>query len=1578
MLSSSEEYVRVQIEALREKLLDLTLRNRMLNYKPSKRLSIVIEGEDSQTLYSLLVDEGKRFSFTGKPDPERWDARAQTDEPRDYADDVSMSRFREDAIAELEGFLGHAAVTVDKADTKLSTTEYESVLQAKLRTIRREANLVNEELGVNTLFLTLGVLEWQESDARVCKAPLVFVPVRLDQLANGQVRLVHEGGDAGVNLPLGAKLGEFNLKMPDWTDDKPLVTYLNEVVGTIRERVGWRVLPNEVHLGFFSYEKYSMYVDLGGDAWPEGKKPWQNVDLAAMLGGQGYPRSESRVNESSQLDRVRGVAECHEVYDADSSQTIAMVRAAEGISMVVEGPPGTGKSQTITNIIAEAVAAGRTVLFVSAKRAALEVVTRRLDEAGLHDVYLDLHDKGANRKEFYDELNRTVKRSLKLAEEQLKVQRLAELRALLNAYCDAVNTPVGQYGVPPFTAMARLARLPKEDVEDRAGRIPFEVLSAMTVEDVDLALPKVAALQERCAAIGVPIEHAFWGAGINYLDPSLKLDLETDLREAVGWLQQALDDWTTAASLLRVDVEPSADHVRVLQACVARAESAPELDGVAVKASTWQADHAKVVSAITALRSRADARERQSRTVRPEAWSVDVGSLVVTYREWGPRWYRFLSGAFRSARQQARALLTDTAPDSVDSQLAALEDIRGSRASEAVINEADGLMQRLFGAQWQGVESDPDVLSKLLEWVLALKDDVEQGTIPDGLLDFFAGRTPLPEASAAVDRAVASVQRTLHGYEAVAKTLAYPTEGASGTLLATLHARLKSWQDSLPTLSEYIAYREARRQAQAVVPEALVTVADTWPGSANRLCDTFLRSYFSGVVRQAMQERPELKSFERLGHERAIAEFMSLDDFSLRYNRARVRLEHHRRLPSFDSATGNLQLLKVQCELKRKHKPIRWAMSRAGEAVMRIKPVFMMSPLSVAIHLPPELPAFDLVIFDEASQVRPEDALCAIARAKQCIVVGDTRQMPPTSFFDRVLVDEAEEEVDEVREFGAEARKLESILSLLSAVVGDSNRRPMLRWHYRSVHPSLIQPSNELFYDNRLVIFPSPSADVAGRRIGVVFHHDPNTVYEAGSGKRWNPKEASAVAQAVLQHIKTHPEESLLVAAMNKPQADLIYDEVSKLERQHPDVFADYRGKHPHEPLDVKNLETVQGDERDVVMVSITYGRDAAGVIRQTFGPILQEGGERRLNVLFTRARRRCEIFSNMVGDDLRNEAGRVGVTTLKAFLNFAERGTLYVPEASGEAPESPFEEEVAAALRSAGYQVDSQVGCEGYRIDLCVVDPQQPGRYLLGIECDGATYHSARSVRDRDKLRQRILEHRGWTLHRIWSPDWWQDRDAEVERLLRAIESARNSLPELGIEEHEPDDDGTFVVESAERPAESTLTRPYVASTAKLIDSTEAGFIQFVGEIIRTEGPMHHDLLLARMRAAMGVGRVGANIRAWFESMLAKVPNVQRIEDAWYAEPAQLVLPRDWSQRPSDEKKTNYVTEAEIAAAIKSVVRRSFGIHWRDAAREAWTLLGFKRVTDAAIGRADAVLSKLIANGGVVRRDEQLHPPGS
>ena len=756
----------------------------------------------------------------------------------------------------------------------------------------------------------------------------------------------------------------------------------------------------------------------------------------------------------------------------------------------------------------------------------------------------------------------------------------------------------------------------------------------------------------------------------------------------------------------------------------------------------------------------------------------------------------------------------------------------------------------------------------------------------------------------------------------------------------------------------------------------MVTIASVWQRAGEHLTHSFKRSYYTGIVRSAVASRPELKSFDRAIQQEAIDEFQKLDDFKLKFNRAAVRMSHHRSLPSFDLQVGNLNLLRIQCELQRRHKPIRWIMERAGEAIQKIKPVFMMSPLSVAIHLPPELPQFDMVIFDEASQIRPEDAISSIARAKQAIVVGDTRQMPPTNFFDRMIDDDGSND-EEYTEVGAEARKVESILSLMSAVAMGRARRPDLRWHYRSVHPSLIQPSNEMFYDRRLVVFPSANIEVNGQRLGLVLHSITDAVYEPGSSKRINQKEAETIAIAVVEHVKNHPDESLLVAAMNKPQADLIYDEVQKLEQANPSSFESFRRKHPHEPLAIKNLENIQGDERDVVYISVTYGKDATGVLRQQFGPLLREGGERRLNVLITRARRRCEVFAGISADDLRNDSNRQGVESLKRFLKFAQTGSLQTGTLTHREAESPFEEEVAQELSSRGYQLDLQVGFDGFRIDLAIIDPQHPGSYILGVECDGATYHSARSARDRDKLRQRILEARGWKLHRIWSQDWWQDREQEMLRLIQAIEDAKDH-EDIGINSPPADIEipaETFIQE-LDQPDTPRFLRPYEATPTPGRLQSRFELEQYTDLVVHTEGPIHEDLLALRIREASGMGRLANADKALIQALLSAAKHKYLYTvDGYFANQTQLASPRDWSARPTNERKFELVTEMEIAAGMRHVVANAFGITAEEAARSALMLMGFKRITPNALSRGLSVVHRMVTAGGIVESEGRLYP---
>lgn len=1557
--------VRKQIEAFRRKLLDLTMRNRMLNYRLSVRLGLEVVGESSIEVLRILVEESRPMTFTGQPDPPK---RLTVDELRDVADEVAMAEYRARAEEELDAYLESPATPVEKLDRRLATKEYTSHLALKLRAIQREAHLAQEELGINTLFLTLGSLEWSGPDDRTFRAPLIYVPVKLEHRANGSLRLIHDGSDPGENLPLRHKLAELDIKLPDWDDEKPVYEFFNELTSTIKHKPEWRVHPDDIFLGFFNYEKFAMYMDLSGEHWPDDRKPWMDEDLKAML-GSGYVDIPDDLASGS-IDPVRPPEACHEVYDADSSQAIALIRAGQGISMVIEGPPGTGKSQTITNIIAEAVAAGRTVLFVSAKRAAVEVVKRRLTDAGLGEMCLDLHDKLTNRKQFYSEIRRTVGRTLQLKDETQRVERFAELREKLNAHAEAVNNPLPAYGLSPFEAMIELSRLPSETADDRDGRIPFEKIKGWNKSDAIRFEPITRALQRRVSEIGIPAAHPYWGCRISFIDPAIRLDLQSALPEAFSALAEADEKLGKAASAFGISGLDSAADVRILESCVAWGRRAHGHLEVAIRADDWEKSATTIERTLALLEIRNDILSRLQGQVNPATWSTDITPVTQAYIKHSGKLLRFLVGEFRVAKSQIPTILNPGAALDDLSVKDILVDICSARTAQIAVEEAEPLMSRLFGKEWRGLDSDPQLIRSLLNWVLQLREDVSSGAAPTQVLDYLESQGPTPEHESWLEIASNETEEALAAYKLAAANLDYPTDSALDESIASLRERVAGWQASLPNLASYVNFSEARRQAQAAGLGAVVDLADRWPLAGDRLTDAVKRSYYLGVVRDAMEKRPALRTFERVTHEEMIREFRDLDDFSLKYNRARVRIAHHRAMPTFDQAAGNLRLLKVQCELQRSHKPIRWIMSRAGEAVQRIKPVFMMSPLSVAIHLPPDLPPFDVVIFDEASQVKPEDALCAIVRAKQTIVVGDTRQMPPTNFFDRVGDGEDFEAEDEETELAQESAKLESILSLMSSVVLGRARRPDLQWHYRSIHPGLIQPSNQMFYDGRLIVFPSADSHPDGSAVGTIFHHHPETIYEAGSQKRINRREAEIVADAVLRHVQTEPHLSLMVAAMNKPQADLIHSEVQKRERRFPEAFAAYRPANASETIEIKNLETVQGDERDVVFISVTYGRGTDGLIRQHFGPILKGGGERRLNVLISRARRRCEVFSNITAEDIRTDADRVGLTTLKRYLDFAENGRWDAKLDPADQAQSPFERELSNALRGHGYEVESRLGSEGFSIDLAVRDPEATSRFLLGIETDGPSYCNARSARDRDKLQERVLRDRGWQLHRIWCHDWWQDKESEIARVLGAL--APNPVETTPIDPAPTDSSPTEPTATADdfvdEAARSTAATPRYSLPPPLPELVEDRHVpDLVVSTVRDEGPIHYDLLMIRLRTAQGLARLGPAARALYEDAIFRSIErgaVKMIADAFIRSDEQLKTVRDWSDVP--DRKSSYVTGIELSNALVQAIRTSYGLERADAAKAAWTLLGFKRVGGEAIAEADIQLEALISSGHV------------
>lgn len=532
-------------------------------------------------------------------------------------------------------------------------------------------------------------------------------------------------------------------------------------------------------------------------------------------------------------------------------------------------------------------------------------------------------------------------------------------------------------------------------------------------------------------------------------------------------------------------------------------------------------------------------------------------------------------------------------------------------------------------------------------------------------------------------------------------------------------------------------------------------------------------AFWDAWLRVAETMRPE--AFEMARHEKETArQSFQFSDRNLPHlNRAFVAREVYR--PRGEIASGcpgpratdltNLALIEREIKKGQKHVPARELVRRSGHALQQLIPCWMMGPGAVAQFLPPGRIEFDLLVVDEASQVRPEDSLGSLARAKQIVIVGDSKQMPPSDVFS-VHAERDEDDEDEA----SPAEELESILDVFTNFLS----APALGWHYRSQHHSLILYSNEFFYDRSLLI--PPSTQIGDGPLGVKWQYCAN----ANFTNRRNPVEAEEVVRQLSQHIilnARHPverQESVAVVTMSRTQQELIEELFDRKTREWPDLASALESFKPSAPIIIRNLENIQGDERDVVIISFTYGPDVAtGKVAQRFALINRAGGWRRLNVLFSRARLRTIVVSSMKSEQVLPRAERTedGVVHLRNYLKFAETGRLPdSPDGPRREPDSEFERSVGRIVQGLGFEVHFQVGTMGFFIDLAIPDPASPARYLCGIECDGAPYHSHPTARDRDRLREEILRARGWEIFRIWSTDWYRNRQTEVERLRRYL----------------------------------------------------------------------------------------------------------------------------------------------------------------------------------------------------------------
>ena len=823
------------------------------------------------------------------------------------------------------------------------------------------------------------------------------------------------------------------------------------------------------------------------------------------------------------------------------------------------------------------------------------------------------------------------------------------------------------------------------------------------------------------------------------------------------------------------------------------------------------------------------------------------------------------------------------------------------------------------------------------------------------------------------------------------KSLFEHAEAFDEYVFGDLIDRLTNCRNKKHLLEEWVDYCSNREKCKKAGLGAYIAQIDNTSIKDEYIVDAYLKRFYHLWLDAVLPNFPAVQNFRGRIQNQTITEFCELDKGQFKIAQARVRERALSRIPDFNSINGardEIAILKRELNKQRRLMPLRKLFMAIPNLVTSLRPCFMMSPLSVSVFLEAQSYDFDLVIFDEASQVHTEDAIGAIMRGKQVIIVGDTKQLPPTSFFSTSLNDEDfDVDSDDAIEDN-DAGAYESILDEAVSVLPERS----LRWHYRSRHEHLIAFSNIKIYNSQLITFPSSTESAPDCGVEYVFVKEG--VYDRG-GKKNNIAEARKVADLVFEHFKLHPNRSLGVVTFSEAQQNAVDAAIRQKRLQNP-RFDKFFIEDKEEPFFIKNLENVQGDERDTIIFSIGYAKDSKGIMYMNFGPLSREGGYRRLNVAITRAKHNVKLVGSIVPTDIDLEkVSSEGVKMLRSYIEFAQQGIVALDKELTFNYDldfdSPFEEAVYDFLQSKGYNVVTQVGCSGFRIDMAVKHPTQSGKFAIGIECDGAAYHSSRTARERDRLRQAVLEDMGWTIYRIWSTDWIKDQKTEEERLINAVEKA---LGRAVVESEDND-----VSDSSDSNADTVIPIIEIEEKIELSEVGDKGYgfdlykrayplniidesggtregYDIAWDIISLEQPIHFEELCRRIAPAYGRQKATSVVRDevkhifryHLKGMITEDKNeFVRIKD--FADiKVRIPNPDDDYLRP-----ITYICDEELALAMKTIALHSFGITPDDLFIVTAREFGFKRTGENIIYSLRKVYQQMLKNNEVTEVDAKV-----
>lgn len=1572
-LSGNETQTVITKQLLWERrLLDLSLRNNLLNIRITKNTLQLIPANLS-CLEDALAD-GEEFRILHRPAD--WESPAM---------DFGIYS----SIPESDPMVG--IINSELSQKRLRFYLPENDLGKALTHLYRSSRTSIEENGANTLYLALGLLKWYEtpSSERPRYAPILLLPVEIirKSAAKGYVIRSREE-ETMMNITLLEMLRQnFGISIsglaPLPTDESGVnVKLIYSIIrNSIKNQRKWDVEEQAI-LGIFSFNKFIMWNDIHNNA----NKLVQNKIVSSLINGKIEWEAATEEIDATDMDKQVSPADIVLPIIADSSQLEAIYEAVHDKTFILHGPPGTGKSQTITNIIANALYKGKRVLFVAEKMAALSVVQNRLAAIGLAPFCLEIHSNKTKKSAVISQLKETTEiiRQTPPEEFRKEAERLLNLRAELNQYIEALHKEY-PFGVSLYDAIIHYQSVDVESCFD----IPQAYLDTLDKDTFAQWEDAIELLVRTANACGHPYQHPLTGISITEYSSAVKegsSQLLTGFIDLLTTIRQKLDVFSIL--LKDTDIHPTRKDFQTISHIIRRILDIPELTPGLLTLPLLNETLNEYREVVVHGRKRDEQRKEIETGFTQEILSINAKQMLAEWNRVSDQWFLPRYFGQRKIRKAINVYALKTI-ETEDIKPLLHRIIRYQEEAEAV-RKYIGQLPSLFGCpgkneDWNTIEQIIDDMTSLHSHLLNYAKDIAKvsqikqnlsAQLTEGIQTFRDIHAHSFNELYQLADTLTATEKKLSGMLGISIEELY-TDSADWITIALSKAR--TWKENLDKLKDWYQWLQAYQTLHSLGIGFIATEYKEKNIPTGQLTDSFRKSFYQAAIRYIIAKEPTLELFNGKIFNDIIAKYKQISAKFEETTQRELFARLASNIPSFTHEaiqSSEVGILQKNIRNNARGISIRKLFDQIPTLLSRMCPCMLMSPLSVAQFIDTDADKFDLIVFDEASQMPTYEAVGAIARGKNVIIVGDPKQMPPTSFFSVNTIDEDNIEMED----------LESILDDCLALSIPSK---YLLWHYRSKHESLIAFSNSEYYDNKLMTFPSP--DNIESKVRIV---NINGYYDKGKSRQ-NRAEAQAVVDEIARRLRSEElrKKSIGVVTFSIVQQALIEDLLSDLFIFYPEL--ETLALECDEPLFIKNLENVQGDERDVILFSVGYGPDAEGRVSMNFGPLNRAGGERRLNVAVSRARYEMIIYSTLRSEmiDL-NRTSSIGVAGLKRFLEYAEKGTRStissVPRQLSEATAS-IETIIADRLRSLGYTVHTDIGCSGYKIDIGIVDTENTSNYQLGIICDGKNYKRTKTARDREIVQNNVLKALGWDIYRIWTMDWWEKPDEVMATIQEAIARKKSSkvgsmaaaeinstptevaapAPTAQITNNEI----SFVLKASpaapEKQAASILsTQNRIEQKYKFAKITPYNYspedffftdsysilLSQIRKIMESEAPISKSLLCKKILSEWGISRLGTRVEAQIETALDTL-NIYRTEYE-----GLVFCWNDKEQcasysiyRPVSDREATDIPPEEIANAIRQLLTDSISLPVADLIKACAQQFGFARMgsnIDAAMQR--------------------------